>query len=118
LLEGKVKVSRGTIVQMLSPGQQAIAIANGQIEMKPNADVEEVMAWKNGFFFFNEADIQTITRQVAKWYDVEVVYENGIPAGHYRGKISRNVNASEMLKVLEESGVHFRIEDKKIIIKQ
>jgi ferric-dicitrate binding protein FerR (iron transport regulator) len=118
LLEGKVKVSRGTIVQMLLPGQQAQAIANGQIVLNTNADIEEVIAWKNGYFSFNGADIQTIMRQVSKWYDVEVIYENGIPSGHYRGKISRNVNASEMLKVLEESGIHFRIEDKKIIIKQ
>jgi len=54
---------------------------------------------------------------LARWYDVEVVYGE-TPQGHYRGKISRNVNLSEMLKILEEGGIKFKIEGKKITVIQ
>ena len=81
-----------------------------------NVDVEEVMAWKNGLFRFNIADIPTIMRQVSKWYDLDVVYEHGVPGGHYRGTTSRDVTASQMLEIIRDSGIKFRIEGKKLII--
>ncbi|WP_205512788.1 FecR family protein [Longitalea arenae] len=122
LIEGKVKVSSrqpatGKAASViLKPGQQAIAAGDAPLTIDHSPDIEEVLAWKNGLFRFNNADIKTVMKQVERWYDVEVVYEGPVPEGHFRGKIPRNVMASEMLKIIEASGIEFRIENKKIII--
>jgi ferric-dicitrate binding protein FerR (iron transport regulator) len=81
------------------------------------ADIEEVIAWKNGLFKFDEATIGDVMRQLARWYDVEVVYVNGVPSDLFQGEIYRNVNVSKVLKVLEASGVHFTVEGKKILVR-
>ena len=87
------------------------------MRLDPEADLEEVMAWKEGIFNFKNLDIESIMRQISRWYDVEVVYEGGKkPEGHFSGMISRNTPALTVLKMLEYGGVHFTIESKKIVI--
>jgi transmembrane sensor len=115
LLEGVVKISKENNVRLLAPGQQALINESGKIDLIKNTDIDEVMAWKNGLFNFKKADMTALMKQVARWYNVEVVYEE-IPAGTYSGDISRNTNLSNVLKILEYNGVHSRIENKKIII--
>ncbi|WP_183560394.1 FecR family protein [Mucilaginibacter sp. SP1R1] len=117
LLEGSVKVSAGTNIGFLKPGQQASAQTDGSIKITNNVDIDEIMAWKDEMFQFNGADIQTIMRQVARWYDVDVEFRGKLPSDLYRGKISRNVNVSQVLKILELSGINFIIEGRKIIVK-
>jgi len=115
LLEGAVKVTTGNGACTLQPGQQA-AVAN-TLEVINNANLEEVMAWKNGKFFFHKADVHTTMRQIARWYDVEVMYEGNIE-GFFNGTISRDENVSATLKKLQLTGeVQFEIKDKKIIVK-
>jgi ferric-dicitrate binding protein FerR (iron transport regulator) len=81
------------------------------------ADIEEVMAWKNGWFHFNSSDIETIMRQVARWYDVEVVYEGKISIGHFTGMVKRENNISQVLQIMEGSGVQFKIAGRKVIVR-
>jgi len=114
LLEGSVKVIKGSANSLLKQGQQA-QVTN-EVKVVNGADLEQVMAWKNGYFNFNSAGIRTIMKQLARWYDVEVSYEGNVPLQHITGEISRNVNASEVLKMLEYAGVHFRIEGKSIVV--
>lgn len=118
LIEGSVKVMDGSRSATISPGEQAVMANNAgqKLSVTRDADLGEAMAWKNGFFSFGNATIETIMRQVERWYDVQVEYSNGVPPGHYAGEVPMNVNASEMLKVLRVGGIHFRIEGKKIII--
>jgi len=116
LLEGSVKVTSPTKTAMLKPGQQANINKSGAIRLIPNADTEEAVGWKDGLFKLHETDIPEIMRQVARWYDVEIVYEGAVPGGSISGDISRNMNLSKVLKVLELSGVHCRIEDKKMYV--
>jgi transmembrane sensor len=124
LLEGSVKVmlpsSKGGY-EILKPGQQAQVnnspLGDGDVKVINNVDVDQVVAWKNGYFSFNRAGLQTVMRQIARWYDVEISYEGKIPEREFGGKIDRSSNASEVLKILEESKVHFRIEEKKIIVR-
>lgn len=116
LLEGSVSLSKGNAVAMLKPGQQAQLAGNGRLSVVDQVDVEQVIAWKNGYFSFNRADLKSVMRQIARWYDVDIKYEGKIPDRQFGGKIDRNSKASEVLKVLEESKVHFRIEDKNIIV--
>jgi transmembrane sensor len=117
LLEGSVKVNSGGNMVLLKPGQQSQLSSENKLTISNDIDTDEVIAWKNGYFQFNKADIQTIMNQISRWYDVEVRYEGQVEPGHYYGKISRNVNASKVLKVLELSGMHFTIEGGKIIVK-
>jgi len=74
------------------------------------------VAWKNGLFKFNGATVQEVMRQLSRWYDVEVVYVNGVPKDLFQGEMYRNVNVSRVLKVLEASGVHFTVKGKKIFV--
>ncbi|MEO6980957.1 MAG: FecR domain-containing protein, partial [Mucilaginibacter sp.] len=117
LLEGCVKVFSATANVMISPGQQSALANNGSFVINKDLDTDEIIAWKNGVFQFNEADIQTIMRQIARWYDIDVEFKGAMPANTYHGKISRNSNVSQVLKILELSGINFTIEGRKISVK-
>lgn len=116
LVEGKVKVSSNNKSIIIQPGEQVEAHAN-EIKRNDNVDIEEVVAWKNGRFLFNSADIETIMRQVARWYDVDVVYEKKTTET-ISGALPRSENVSQLLKILEATGkVDFKINGKQIIVK-
>lgn len=104
LLEGRIKVSGKTGNVVIKPGQQArLTDQNSILKVANDADVEEVMAWKNGAFQFGGADIQTVMRQISRWYDVDVEYKGNISL-HFAGTMSRNVNISQVLEMLEKAG--------------
>lgn len=117
LLEGAVKITTGTgKVSFLKPGQQAMSNKKGEISVSSNVDTEETVAWKNGVFLVQNADIETVMRQVQRWYDVEVVYEGTIDRKFF-ADISRSVQVSKLLAILEKTGfVRFRIEGKRITV--
>lgn len=107
LLEGSVEVSKGAASALLKPGQQASV--NNRIQIR-QADPEEVLAWKNGEFYFNAADLKSIMRLLERWYDVEADMDS-MPDRRFNGVISRDVNLSQVLKMLElTSPVRFKIE--------
>ena len=116
LLEGAVKMSKGEASVLLAPGQQARLQKNGNMNLVKEADMEQAMAWKNGYFQFNKADLPTLMRQIARWYDLEVVYEGPVKDYEFVGKIARNVYLADVLKALEGSGVHYRMEGNRLII--
>ncbi len=108
LAEGSVRIDNKT----LKPGE---AYMNGQILA---TNLEQDLAWKNGVFDFNRRDLQAVMRQISRWYDVEVVYEKIIPSMQFYGKMGRDLNLSQVLSILEKSGVHahFKIDEKKLIV--
>ncbi|HET6995729.1 MAG TPA: FecR domain-containing protein [Chitinophagaceae bacterium] len=121
LLEGKVNVIAGGAKKTIIPGEQAV-VASGsrpdsyQVRTLNSIDPDEVLAWKNNKFKFNSADIKTIGRQLEKWYDVEFVYESEVP-DHFTGIISRDVTASDVFKMLKNTGtMNVRIEGKKVFV--
>ena len=116
LLEGSVRVTKGAASAILKPGQQAtIRPDNSSFDIKL-IDTDEAMAWKNGYFYFDGADIQTVMRQLARWYDVQIVYKGDLPKRKFKGKVYRNINASEALKILSYFGAHFVIDGKTITV--
>lgn len=119
LLEGSVKVSKGNRSALIIPGEQVqIADKSDKIEIKRNVDIEEIVAWKNGKFFFQDADIHGIMRQLERWYNITVSYEGNIINEEFVGVISRDVNISQILNMLEKTGtVKFEIVGRKIIVK-
>ena len=114
LLEGSVKLTQGNTSNLLKSGQQGI-INDKNIKII-DVDTDEAVAWKNGFFDFERANIQDIMKQLSRWYGTEVIYEGKIPDDEFVGKISRDVKLSQVLHILELSHVRFRIENKKIIV--
>jgi transmembrane sensor len=115
LLKGSVKVKVGNATSALTPGQQA-RISN-DIKIVNGADLEQVMAWKNGNFKFTRTDLKVIMRDIGRWYDVEVSYEGNIPVQLYNVGVPRTANISEVLKGLEYTGAHFSVEGRKIIVR-
>jgi ferric-dicitrate binding protein FerR (iron transport regulator) len=115
LFEGIVKVSKNGNNKMIKPGQQAQVDPGNENVRITTADAEQTIAWKEGFFVFKNNDIETIMRQLARWYDVDVVYK-GRPAEKFSGRINRNTKLSEVLKAFEESSVHFKIQNKSITV--
>lgn len=129
LLEGSVKVSGlqsipptgGSNQQsaMLKPGEQASISYQSNKSPKiqvQTADLEAVIAWKNGVFNFHKADLPAVMRQLSRWYDVEVVYQGPIPGRLFGGEIERNLHLSQVLKILSKMGVQCTIEGKKLIV--
>lgn len=108
LLQGSVKVKDGEKEGMLEPGQQA-QISSG-IKIINEANVEQVMAWKNGFFVFDGSGIQDVMRQLARWYNLDVNYAGKIPVGKFKGEISKDLSLSQVLNGLTATRIHFTME--------
>ncbi|MDI3318138.1 FecR family protein [Pinibacter soli] len=116
LLEGSVRVSNGDEKILLKPGQQAQVSGNAHMSLNKDVDTDKVMAWKNGVFDFNDATLEQVMRQLERWYDIDVVYEKGVPSIEFIGKMQKNLSLSEVLQGLRISKVHFRIEGRKLIV--
>lgn len=117
LLEGSVKVSSDNHTTILQPGQQAkVGLNNGIFRTVNDVSLEEELAWKDGYFQFNNTSLDMIMRQIERWYDVDVQYIGKVPDEHFTGKLPRNTNLSNVLKILSMSEIQFKIEGKKIII--
>lgn len=122
LVDGKVKVSSADTTMrpvILTHSMQASLYQDQQRSrniMVREVDTDDVIAWKNGLFNFNNADIKTVMRQIARWYDVEVVYEGNLPNEKFEGEIPRNSTLAEVFKILELSAVHFKVEGRKVTV--
>ncbi|WP_119079130.1 FecR family protein [Chitinophaga alhagiae] len=117
LLEGAVKISTRYERTVLDPGQQARVTSAGRMSVADNVDLDEVMAWKNGYFQFNDADMASVMRQLANWYDITVTYEDGwVPERSFGGGMQRSLPLTKVLKILEENNVRFKIEGRNITV--
>lgn len=118
LLEGKVKVSKGAITNMLKPGQQAVIphTSSAQMNINRDIDVEKTIAWKNGFFNFDGMNLKQAMKQIERWYEISVVYENGVNDTKLYGELMRNTTLQELIKALSYSGIKVKIEGNKLIV--
>ena len=118
LLEGSIKISANAKTELLKPGQESVfSIAKSSIAVK-EADTQSAIAWKNGIFSFKQAELPTVMRQIARWYDLDVSYEGTVPATAITGTVDRNVNALQFFQILKDLDIHFKIEGKRITILQ
>jgi len=120
LLEGAVEVGRiGDSTKdfvKLKPGIQSFIGSDKQLKTK-EVNAEEMVAWKNGLFYFDNADIPSVMRQIERWYNVEVIYGNAVERKEFSGKIHRSAKLSQILEILRFTGVDMKVEaaDKKDI---
>jgi ferric-dicitrate binding protein FerR (iron transport regulator) len=119
LLEGSVRVKTQVAGKksevIIAPGQQAQLTA-GNLKVANNVDLSEVMAWKNGVFNFHNATLEEVMRELERWYDINVVYEKGVPQIEFVGKMGRDLSLAKVLRGLEMSEVHFRLEGRTLIV--
>jgi transmembrane sensor len=110
LLEGSVRLNKGGESLMLSPGQQGRTGAENGFSLVTNADVGQAVAWKNGYFSFDDVDIRTVMRQLARWYGIQVNYEGTPTRAQFWGKMGRDLNLTQVLTGLTKSKVHFKLD--------
>jgi ferric-dicitrate binding protein FerR (iron transport regulator) len=122
LLEGSVQVQQSAIgdqeasTVLLKPGEQAIGGNHSKFTIDHSPNIDKVMAWKNGVFNFNEATLQEVMHQLERWYDIDVQYEPGVPKLEFVGKMGRDLSLNNVLRGLELSKVHFRLEGRKLTV--
>jgi ferric-dicitrate binding protein FerR (iron transport regulator) len=116
LEEGSVRVSKNRNAVVLTPAHLAEWHRQNNNLRVYEADLEKILAWKNGMIEFREDDLAYIMRQISRWYDVEVSFSGDIPKGRYSGYIRRQSRLSQLLEILKESGVKCRTEGKKLIV--
>jgi hypothetical protein len=114
LIEGSVKIIKGGGTCILKPGQQA-QVAN-EIQVLNGANIESVMAWKNGFFSFSGTSVEELMNILGRWYNVEIVFNKSIPNRQFGGQIATSANLSQVVKVLNESELKCALIDGKLVI--
>lgn len=104
---------------VLKPGQQAqikqVHVVQS-ITVVHNANIKNVMGWKDGYFNLDDLTLEELMREVERWYDVEVVFEKGIPVKTFFGKVSRNLSLLDFMDGLKDWGVRFKLEGRKLTI--
>lgn len=121
LASGKVQVLRGSEKILLQPGQQAQADPSAEgvvVKSLTPAGVSQVIAWKNGIFDFEKMDLEQVLQQVARWYDVEVIYKGPVPHRRFGGQLSRNLHLSDIVEVMRMMKVNVHIEEGKRLVVQ
>ena len=116
LLEGKVKILKGAQSKIMNPGQQAVTQQRSNDINVSDGDAESAISWKEGHFHFQSADVQTVMRQLSRWYDVDVRYIGTIPARTISGDIDRNATLSTALQIIGLLNIHYKVEGKTITI--
>jgi len=120
LLAGSIKltaqVQGKNTNTILRPGQQT-RVSHENLEVIKEANTEEAVAFINGFFYFNKADIKTVMRQLEKWYDIQVNFAQPVSNKTFDGEIQRSLALPVVLKMLERSGVQFSMEGNRVQVK-
>lgn len=115
LLTGAVMVNVSTHSQRLQPGQQANT-KRGELLLKKNIDIDAVVAWKEGYFNFEDMRLEAVMRQLERWYDIEVAYDGAIHNIAFYGKLSKDLTLQETLEGMAKTGLHFRLEGRRLIV--
>ncbi|EDM34733.1 putative anti-sigma factor [Pedobacter sp. BAL39] len=113
--QGKAGFGQGRKGLLLKPGQQSVVTSSAA--QLVNANVEEAVAWKNGYFRFNDEPIESVMKKIARWYDIEVDYAGAPTNEGLSGTISRFTDISDVLRMLEKTKVvHFKVEGRRVTV--
>ena len=121
LVEGKIKIKKGVVIETLLPNQQAtINYESDKINIE-EIDVSQEISWINGLFSFNEKPLDKIMIVLSRWYNTDVVFANSKQKKFvFTGILERTETVEDILKLIEatsEGQIKFEIADKTIIIK-
>lgn len=116
LLEGAVSMGQGGQRALLQPGEQGQFDSDKDIIARRVVNTRAVVAWKDGYYYFDRTPVQSVMRQIARWYDVQIVYKGIAPKDEIVGRIPRSADVSEVLHIMELIGIRFKIDGKTIIV--
>lgn len=115
VVEGLVKVNRNNKSNLLTPGKKLIA-HDSSVTVE-EADIHQEIAWKNGEFVFRNTSLKMVMNELARWYDMDVAYDPGVPSLHFSGEVQRESNIRSVLNMLEYTGgVTFTIKKRLITV--
>lgn len=117
LLEGAVRLSAFQKTQTLAPGQQTMVKPDGNIQLINHADIQKIMAWKNGLFNFQDESLEEVMKQLERWYDIEVKYIGDPPRKKFFGELGRDLTLSQVIEALQEIGIQFHIEGRTLVVR-
>jgi len=115
LLQGAIRINNAGKHYRMRPGEQA-DLETDKISITTNASTERVLAWKNGYFLFDGVSLEEAMRQLERWYNITVIYENGIPPIRFGGKVNRNTHLNEVLRILARADLKCRLDGNRLII--
>ncbi|MFB6454140.1 FecR family protein [Chitinophaga sp. Hz27] len=116
LISGAIKIETKRESCLLTPGKTAAITSNGNTSVS-TANINAVMAWKNGLFWFENADIKTVMRQLSRWYNIEVEFRGEMPKATFTGEIERSLTLLQVLQGLGSNELHYTFENgNKLII--
>jgi len=118
LLEGSVQAGSAKInkPEILRPGQQAEIYSNGTLKVLDKVDTSRTMAWKNGYFDFNNADLPVMMRQLERWYDITVTYKGQIPHIVFKGQMDSDVRLADVIRFLTAFGIKTSLQGRTLIV--
>lgn len=119
LFEGSIRVSDRNEEKLIKPGEQSVFTNSLQpsLKIEKDADVDEAIAWKNGYFQFNNENVESIMRKISRWYDVDIAYNGDFSQMRFGGIISRSKNIRDVLNLMQSSGsIKFNIEGRRITV--
>lgn len=115
LVQGSVKVTGQSGTQVLKPGYEMISSTERQ-DRVALADMRSVLAWKDGIFRFERVRLDVIMRQIARWYDIELVYEGRLPQDEFVGEMKRSEDIHKVLEILQEGQIDLTLKGRKLIV--
>jgi ferric-dicitrate binding protein FerR (iron transport regulator) len=116
LLTGSVRVKAEHSIVELRPDEQAQWSGAGKLIIAKDVPSQDIISWKNGFFYFGRASFKEVMRQLARWYDVDVKYEGAAPDLEFGGKIDRSLPLNDLLHFLDKNQVHLRLEGRTLVV--
>ncbi|HEY4287990.1 MAG TPA: FecR domain-containing protein [Puia sp.] len=116
ILTGMVRVKAGGASVELRPDEQAQLSEAGNLKVLKNVPSHDIVSWKDGFFYFGRASFAAVMRQLARWYNVGVIYKGKVPDVEFGGKIDRSLPLNELLKFLDKNQIHFQLEGHDLIV--
>ena len=119
LVEGKVLVNdlQKQAEVKLDPGQQSL-LKNGRITTNNNPNIEQVTAWKSGYFYFAQTPVPEIMKQVARWYGATVTIDPAVAAETFSGKIPRRSEIQDLMRLFEQTGeITCEINQRNIVVR-
>ncbi|NII81128.1 MULTISPECIES: FecR family protein [unclassified Pedobacter] len=117
LVEGAVELKGKNDKVLLKPGEQGSFSDQDKRINVASVDVSIATAWKDGYFVFNNSSLQEVMRQLARWYDLKIVYDGQVPESEFNGRIKRNSSLKKVLQVLQSSNVDFSLTGNTLTIK-
>jgi len=116
LLEGAVEVSKGTVRKRLKAGELATMAKDDNTIALSQTNGEAAIAWKNGYFQFEKADIAAVMRQLERWYNITVIYKGTIPERFFQGEMQRDLPLSGVIRILEKNQIHCQLQGNQLIV--